>query len=416
MKLLVFAHKPPPHHGQSFMVGMVLKVLTAPPAGSGNTSAETIEIFHINARISDTLADVGQAGLSKVVRLLRFCAKAIFWRFRYGVTAFYYVPAPPHRVAILRDWIALALCRPFFKTTIYHWHASGMGEWFLKSAKPWERFLTSRTIARPDLSIILREGNRIDPDALGSIHTVIVPYGISDPCPRFDTEIKERRIARAMFRAQLEGHAPDEKKQSTGTGSDPEVFRILFMSLCVRAKGLFDLVEAVALFGKAIAGSRLRIELVVAGSFVTEAERSQFEERVSQPDLKNQKVTVRYYGFVGGTDKAKLFEQADCFCFPTYYEAESFGLVSIEAMAFGLPVIASNWRGLTELFPTGYPWITSPQSPRELAILLQKISTVQWDESLRQYFLEKYSEEIFARNMRAAILSAERGTQRSAHA
>jgi glycosyltransferase involved in cell wall biosynthesis len=387
------------------MVGMVLKVLGAPPLDSSETNPEKIEIYHIDTRLSDTLADVGQAGLSKVVRLLRFCAKAILWRFRYGIKAFYYVPAPPHRVAILRDWIALALCRPFFKTTIYHWHASGMGEWLLKSAKPWERRLTIWIVARPNLSIILREGNRTDPDALGSRKTAVVPYGISDPCPEFETMIKSRRIERAAFRARLAAASGGENPQSDKTSSDLNVYRILFMSLCVREKGLFDLVDAVALFAGDIADSKLRIELVVAGSFVNEAERSEFERRIAQPDLKNQKVSVRYQGFVNGTDKTQLLEEADCFCFPTYYGAESFGLVSIEAMAFGVPVIASNWRGLPELFPDGYPWIISPQSPRELAALLKKLSTVTWDPSLRLYFLQKYSEDIFARNMRAAVLS-----------
>jgi glycosyltransferase involved in cell wall biosynthesis len=255
------------------------------------------------------------------------------------------------------------------------------------------------------LSIILREGNRADPDALGSRKTAVVPYGISDPCPQFETQIRTRRIARAAFRARFAASSEGENRQPNAIDSDLEVFRILFMSLCVREKGLFDLVEAVALFASEIANSRLRVELVVAGSFVNEVERSEFECRVAQPDLKNRKVSVRYQGFVNGTDKTRLFEEADCFCFPTYYAAESFGLVSIEAMAFGIPVIASNWRGLPELFPKGYPWITSPQSPRELAALLKKLSTVTWDPSLRQYFLEKYSEDIFARNMRAAVLS-----------
>ena len=181
------------------MVGMVLKVLGAPPANP----SEAIQIFHVNARLSDELSDVGRASFRKIFRLLRFCFQAIFFRFRYGVNALYYVPAPPHRVAILRDWIALGLCRPFFKTTIYHWHASGMGQWLRESAKPWERMLTSWTLTQPDLSIILRPANRQDVEALQSRRVAVIPYGIPDPCPQFETEIRPCRIARSSVRIKL---------------------------------------------------------------------------------------------------------------------------------------------------------------------------------------------------------------------
>jgi len=45
---------------------------------------------------------------------------------------------------------------------------------------------------------------------------------------------------------------------------------------------------------------------------------------------------VEYCGFVTGAEKSRLFREADVFCFPTYYPAESFGLVVLEAMAHGL--------------------------------------------------------------------------------
>ena len=50
---------------------------------------------------------------------------------------------------------------------------------------------------------------------------------------------------------------------------------------------------------------------------------------------------MRYCGFVAGEEKRRLFRESDCFCFPTYYPAESFGIVVIEAMAFELPVVAA---------------------------------------------------------------------------
>jgi glycosyltransferase involved in cell wall biosynthesis len=46
-----------------------------------------------------------------------------------------------------------------------------------------------------------------------------------------------------------------------------------------------------------------------------------------------------------------LFERAALFCLPSTNRAESFGVVLIEAMAYGLPIVASNISG------SGVPWV-----------------------------------------------------------
>ena len=72
---------------------------------------------------------------------------------------------------------------------------------------------------------------------------------------------------------------------------------------------------------------------------------------------------VTYAGFVFGPAKQRILTESDCFCFPTYYYAESFGLVLVEAMAFGLPVITTRWRSIPELLPQDYPGFVDIRSP-----------------------------------------------------
>src|ERR1043165_3600142 len=104
MKLLVFAHTPPPHHGQSYMVQLMLDALGGDcrkhhrslnsksseryPASKAPASAPNIECYHVNARLSRKLEDIGNMRLGKFVLLLGYCLQAIWYRFRYGVRNF----------------------------------------------------------------------------------------------------------------------------------------------------------------------------------------------------------------------------------------------------------------------------------------------------------------------------------------
>ncbi|MBU6409960.1 MAG: hypothetical protein KGR98_06195, partial [Verrucomicrobia bacterium] len=122
MKLLVFAHTPPPHHGQSYMIQLMVEGFGG-DRDKGQSAANDlgIECYHVNARFSRSLQDVGEFQGWKIFLIFFYCFQAVWLRFRHGVTAFYYVPAPGKSVALYRDWLVMLLCRPFFKTMILHW-------------------------------------------------------------------------------------------------------------------------------------------------------------------------------------------------------------------------------------------------------------------------------------------------------
>lgn len=63
---------------------------------------------------------------------------------------------------------------------------------------------------------------------------------------------------------------------------------------------------------------------------------------------------------------------ADCFCLPTLQE--SFGIVFLEAMAAGLPVVASNRAAVPEVVPHGEAGLlVDPDDPREVGRALVRI-------------------------------------------
>jgi len=349
--------------------------------------ASGVQVFHVDARLSEGLGDIGRMRWTKVGVLLLYCLQAIWLRLRHGVNNFYYVPANGNRAPLYRDWIVMALCRPFFRKVIFHWHAAGLGEWLKTKARPWERWVSRHLLYGVDLSIVLGNYNRRDADAIDSKSTVVVPNGIADPRPDFDKDILPVRLAQAERRRKDEAYT----------------FQVLYLSLCMREKGLFDLLEAIAIANEKLRGTPVRMKLVAAGTFYDEAERAEFEKRVCQPDLANW---VEYKGFVSGDEKRALLRSSDCLCFPTYYNAESFGLVLLEAMAHGLPLVCTSWRSLPEILPPEYGHLVPPRSPLDLAKTLVSILGEGYDPRLRTHFLEYYTDSLFVAKIRAALLNA----------
>ena len=209
MKLLVFAHTPPPHHGQSYMVQLMLDGLGGNHRKSRRRTAsekpDEIQCYHVNAQLSRHMEDIGALRAGKFLVLLWYCLQAIWCRFRYGVTNFYYIPAPGKRSALYRDWVVMWVCRPFFKKLILHWHASGLAKWLVMAVQMRSRVLTYSAAKTADLSIVLSNYGRADAEKLFPRRVAVVGNGIPDPCPQFFRDVLSLREARLSARQALEG-------------------------------------------------------------------------------------------------------------------------------------------------------------------------------------------------------------------
>jgi glycosyltransferase involved in cell wall biosynthesis len=416
MKLLVFAHVPPPHHGQSYMVQLMMngfggdhrrnpRHCQRQPLGDHHD----IQCYHVNVRLSKSLEDIGEFQGWKLVLLLYYCIQAICCRFRYGVKNFYYIPAPGKRSALYRDWLVLLICRPFFKRTIFHWHAAGLAKWLETNVQIRSRSLTYRALRSADVSMVLSRYNEPDAEKLFPRRLRIVPNGIPDPCPQFERSVLPRRNARHNTRLKLLSGEPVSESDRAASGGDPENYRVLYLAHCMREKGLFDALEGVARANAELvrSGSPVRMSITIAGEFVDSDDRKAFDQRIVQPDLFLQgRSVVDYVGFAGGAAKWKLFNECDCFCFPTYYYAESFGLVVIEAMSCGLAVVASAWRTIPELMTENYAGLVPPRSPDRIAKALIELVNQPPAVALREHFLKHFTVEQHLKKLAAAIHDA----------
>jgi glycosyltransferase involved in cell wall biosynthesis len=410
MKVLVFAHTPPPHHGQSYMVQLMVagfggdrrKAAPASAAGSGAPPAPSgqpmpgasfgIQCYHVNARLSRKLEDIGDLRIGKLLLLFWYCLQAVWCRFRYGVTTFYYIPAPGKRSALYRDWVVMLLCRPFFKRMILHWHAAGLAKWLEMAVGMRHRSLTYRLMKQVDLSIVLSRYNKADAEKLFSRNVRVVSNGIPDPCPRYAQEIQPRRLARFAARQKLLAGQTLGPKDLAGTGGDPHVVKVLYLAHCTREKGVFDTLAAAALAGQRLAERQapVMLRLFVAGGFVTKDEEAEFKRVMVEPAAAQM---VDYLGFVSGDQKRQLLSEADLFCFPTYFHNENQPVNLIEAMAFGLPILTTRWRSLPELFPADYRGLVNIRSPQQVAEVLLTLMATESGEGFRDIFLRTFTLE-----------------------
>jgi glycosyltransferase involved in cell wall biosynthesis len=116
-------------------------------------------------------------------------------------------------------------------------------------------------------------------------------------------------------------------------------------------------------------------------------------------------------GQLTGDSKWSEFESTDVFCFPSHYESESSGLVIIEAMQFGIPVIASRWRGIPEIVQDGRTgFLIPPHDPNALAQHLKVLVDrpelrLRMGNAARQAYLERHTINKYLETIEMALLT-----------
>ncbi len=146
---------------------------------------------------------------------------------------------------------------------------------------------------------------------------------------------------------------------------------ILFLGRLEHRKGLKYLLEAYLKVKQEIPNSRLIV--VGAGTRL----RKGYEKWVE----KNHLVDVVFVGFIPEEDKPRYFKTADIYCAPSTGH-ESQGIVLLEAMAVGTPIVASNLEGYAGVVTHGQEGLlVPPKNSRELAKALVFLLK---DKSLRQ--------------------------------
>lgn len=162
------------------------------------------------------------------------------------------------------------------------------------------------------------------------------------------------------------------KKQVINSMQLPEKC-ILFLGSLQPRKNLTQLIEAFALIA-----NKVPHQLILAGG-----KGSSYQQLLSLAEQHRLQERVVFTGYIDDQQRAALYQHAELFVYPSKYEG--FGLVILEAMSFGVPVITSDNSSLPEA--AGDAGILVPAD--DISMLANKMLDVLTNVALQTELIQK---------------------------
>ncbi|MBV9837363.1 MAG: glycosyltransferase [Solirubrobacterales bacterium] len=354
---------------------------TPPPLGGQAVAIESfvtgryrsLEVFHVRMAFSTQTAEIGKPRLKKMRHLVSLVTRVLWCRVRSGASILYYPPAGPELVPVVRDMVVLLCTRWAFGSTVLHFHASGVSEIEPRLARPL-RILFRSAYGGAELAIQTSALNPPDGQRLGARRVAVIANGVPDH--------------------------PLARRHREDRSADSPV--VLYAGVVRESKGLLVLVEAC----RRLLSRGLDFRLQLMGSFESRRFESTLRRALADAGLAERTTLL---GSLSGDAKAECFSASDIFCYPTHFEAESFGIVVIEAMQFSLPVVATHWRGIPSVVADGESGTLVPtRDPSPLAAALAMLVE---DPDLRrrmgrrgrELYLERFTEDRFRHDMESVL-------------
>ncbi len=207
---------------------------------------------------------------------------------------------------------------------------------------------------------------------VGATHAAVVPLGIRDRAHEY-----------------LSRREPNDGR-----------VQVLFVGRLERRKGVDLLLEAAVNLCRA----NPHVDFIFVGKDTGNTETSKtyretFEEKFGDDATLSNR--VRFTGAVSEEELYQLYCECDVFCLPSRYE--SFGLVLLEAMMFGKPVVAVKIGGMQEIVEAdGNGFLAEPERAASLEKCLR---TLIDDAELRARF-GKRSRALYEAKFTAEIMAA----------
>lgn len=350
-RILYFVQLPPPIHGVSTMN----KCFTESKIINEGFVTHVLEI-----KFSDNIANLQKVTIGKLFKAIVLAFKLFIEIIRFKPDFIYFTIMPVGK-GIIRDLIFVIIIKLFKAKPIYHLRNQGVSK-AKKSIvfrKMFEFIFNNSIVIHLSEGLMEKEINFLN---LKNTETYIVNNGVE----LIDNIISEK--------------------------NNPTV-NLLFLSNLFPEKGLNYLVEAVKTLNK----KKYNFKLNIVGSL---------RDNINLKDIlkDNDSNNINFIGELFNSERNNYFRNADIFVHPTIND--SFPLVILEAMQFGLPIISTFEGAIPEMVDNGITGIIVEkgnvnQLTESIELLLNnKDLRIQMGQNGRKKYLDKYTRTKCEENMR----------------
>jgi glycosyltransferase involved in cell wall biosynthesis len=358
-RVLVVGQVPPPVGGQALQIQRIIE-----------HKFDQLKIDSIRMNFSESADEIGRPSFVKIWRLFSLIHSVRRFARLHPGSILYFPPAPAKPWPLLRDAILMLAIRRKFDRVIIALHASGQRTFFDRTGAT--RRLAVAIYGRPSLAILNTRDAEPDAQSLAAKESRVIPIGIRDP---------------------------GKPLRNTKNGA---LLWVLSVGHVCEEKGSLDLLHAVAM----LTGEGINIRLCLVGPFGMGTTRDQVLSVAATLGIAN---CIDLPGILRGRALEDCYRNADVLAFPTKFAAESLGVVAIEAMSHGLPVVASRWRGVPYIVDHGVTGLLhEPGDVQGIAAALQLLHRdSRLRESLgsagRQKFLAQFEESRYWKELGDAL-------------
>ena len=354
--ILYITPLPPPIHG-SAVVSQCIK--------DSRLVHESFDCDFVNPSTSRRMDEIGKLN---PVKLFRFVSSffSTFWKLlthRYDLC---YLAITCHGGGFLKDAPFVLLCKLFRRKIVIHQHNKGMAQ----DANRWPYRWLLPLVYNNTKVILLSE--RLYPDIEKIVpreNVVICPNGI----PAVGYEYKRR---------------------------NNDTPRLLFLSNLMESKGVLVLLDALEFLND----RKCPFFCDFVGGATKEISAERFDLEVKKRHLEE---VVKYHGRKTGAEKECFFVQSDLFVLPSLNEC--LPLVILEAMQYGLPIIATNEGGIPDMVEDGVNGlICEKHSATSLADGLEKLLEhedlrIQMGQNGYNRYMSRFTLDHFEHNLTSIL-------------
>lgn len=358
---------PPPVHGAA-MVGQWIhdsKILN-----------EEFETYYINPSVSNKISEVGKVNIIKILFFFKLLAKIIRTIIKIKPILCYYTPTSDG-LGIYRDALTISMMRLLGRKIIIHLHNKGVKEYSKKKLAD----IAYKIIFHNVKVILIAEELYSDIKMYVSKDNIyILPNGI----PQTITTDQYEKII-----SQRE--------------SNSESIRLLYLSNMMKEKGILVLLDACEM----LKNLNISFTCNYVGNW-GDITLDGFKEEIYKRNLQEY---IIISGPQYGSDKNKHLINSDIFIFPTYYHGETFGLVLLEAMEYGLPCISTYEGGIPSIINNGENGLLVKQKDaKELfnaiyKLINDKSKRCSMGNKGRYIYMKKFRLNIFENNLSQILKS-----------